>query len=77
MPDLGDNFYIIWSRLLRESSGLRCCSYLQIPDHWDLDYLASKELAYSQSVVWLNRCLETSATCFDCCLSQEILDGGN
>jgi hypothetical protein len=21
--------------------------------------------------------VETSATCFDCCLSQEILDGGN
>ena len=30
-----------------------------------------------QSVAWLNRCLDTSATCFDCCLSQEILDGGN
>jgi hypothetical protein len=29
---------------------------------------------------WLraaNRRLETAATCFDCCLSQEILDGGN
>jgi hypothetical protein len=24
-----------------------------------------------------NRRFETSATCFDCCLSQEILDGGN
>jgi hypothetical protein len=25
----------------------------------------------------LNRRLETAATCFDCCLSQKILDGGN
>ena len=24
-----------------------------------------------------NRDFETSATCFDCCLSQEILDGVN
>ncbi len=41
---------------------------------FDRDYA---KLSRPQSVAWLNRCLETSATCFDCCLSQEILDGGN
>jgi hypothetical protein len=35
------------------------------------------EIDLAQSVTRLNRCLETSATCLDCCLSQEILDSGN
>lgn len=50
---------------------------LRIPCHQrssDHDYAKFRR---PQSVAWLNRCLETSATCFDCCLSQEILDGGN
>ena len=29
-----------------------------------------------QALVFPNRRFETAATCFDCCLSQEILDGG-